>query len=184
MGRVIIYTYSCDSCKSNFKHPDQVLHLKGELLDGDDNVFYEEQPDIYVCRKCFAEKILKYTKSSKTCEVTPNRKEKEVVEQVVEDISYVTLRRINNEDDENEFIQYLGHVSKDNFKKIYRDELIGTYYPIEEQIDFDVCTCDDQEIDIINKAFAGIPQIKRTVCLVDKQNNLAYIDKSLLLKED
>lgn len=185
MGRVIIYTYSCDSCKSNFKTPDQVLHLRGELVDGDDNVFYEEQQDTYLCKKCFAEKILKY-KSGKTCEITNRKIEKieEKIEEIIDNPEYITLRRINDEDDEAEFIQYLGHVSKTNFEKVCNKNLIGCYYPIEDAVDFDICTCDEQQIEVIYTVFAGIPQIKSMVCLVDKQNNLAYINKTTFLSED
>jgi len=182
MGKNIIYTYSCDSCKTNFNSPDEVLSLHGDIRNGEEKVILTDSHTIMMglfCKQCFIDKILGRNPEDRTmCANNLINIEQEKIDEIfVDNSEYITLRKIETIKDEDEFIKELGHVSRDNFKKLYNLSLIGCYYPIEEPCTFkpDTGLCD---VTLIYAAFAGIPQTKIIKAYVLTQ--FAYAEKSLL----
>lgn len=178
MGKNVIYTYSCDDCEKNFNTPDEVLSLHGDIKNGEDKIFIDSvvEKDKIFCKNCFINKILGQDK--KTCNTNTKQEivKKEVKIKPV--VDFVVLRKIETIEDENVFIEYLGHLSRENFAQIYKKSLIGCYYPIEDSIDFNVYDS-ECEIDVIYKAFAGVPQIKKVMAFLTNQS-FAYTDKNNL----
>jgi hypothetical protein len=179
MGKNIIYTFSCDKCKKIFKDPKDVMRLKGSIMDGEDETIYIEKTDgECFCKECFINRIFKTESKRLVCE--NNIQITDTIPEEVPTAEYATLLKIVTEKDELTFIQFLGHVSKENFNKLCNKSLIGAYYPVEECVEIDLLSCYNSPIQLVYKMFAGIPQIKTVDAYVDDNNNVAFILKSQL----
>lgn len=187
MGKNISYTYNCDNpkCNKTFKSSKDVMRLDDRIVDGEDQVIFAEgERDKYFCRDCFINRITLGKKIiTDVCkeEIKEEINSAEVLDCV--DKEYTTLLKINNEADELTFIQFLGHLSKENFNKLFKKSLVGSYYPVEGNTDIQVNfnNCYNADISVIHTMFAGIPQIKTVKeAYVDDVDGVAFILKSEL----
>lgn len=182
MGKNIIYTYSCDNCKADFKSPDDVISVEGKLVNGEGEELFSDvlkNGDI-LCKKC----LIGIINNSLICEIIEDIKDNVTIKKIEKPKEeFITLRRIETLKDEDTFIGHIGHLSRENFEKIYSKSLLGCYYPTDEEfnnMDF-IQTCDEN---VIYKVFAGIPQIKTFKLYFGKDRSLAYANKSILLDEN
>lgn len=170
MGKNIIYTYSCDSCNIDFSSPDDVLCIE-KITNGVGDIVFDDLSQM-LCKNCL---VNIFTKNKKVIDIV------KVVEfsNAISD-SYKVLRKIDSVDDEDEFITFLGHLSRENFFKIHNKSLIGCYYPTEEEyLTESLSNCYRTEINVIYKALAGIPQLKKISVLVNNMLKTAYINTDL-----
>lgn len=170
MGKNIIYTYSCDSCNIDFSSPDDVLCIEN-ITNGVGDVIFDNLGQM-LCKNCLVNIITK-NKTDVICTTTS-----EIINTT--SCEYKVLHKIDNDQDEAAFIEFLGHLSKENFIKIYNKSLITCYYPTEEEpTSSDLSNCYQTEIKVIYKALAGTPQIKTIKSFVNNILKTAYISKEL-----
>ena len=179
MGKNVIYSYSCDKCSKIFKSPKEVMRLDTQLLDGENEMLYDEQEwDKFFCKDCFINRLFGVSKTIVCENKIIETDQVEINETPV--IEYSTLLKINSEKDELTFINFLGHLSKESFNKLYNKSLIGVYFTVEGCVDVNLNECYSGEIKIIDKMIAGIPQIKTVNAYINDENNIALVSKSLL----
>jgi len=170
VGKVTIY--QCDYCNQNYNSPSQVMSIDGDILDGNDTVIIEESKGKLICIKCLIDKL-------------QSIKDFIVDETVEEEIglppNWKLLKKISTKKEEEDFINLIGHVSRDSFDKVYNKSLIGHYYPLElddgENIDVDDFG-KKRIVDVIYKVFASIPQVKKMSVLANSEN-FAIADETL-----
>jgi hypothetical protein len=182
MGKNVIYTYSCDNCKADFKSPNDVISINGFIVNGENERIYLDlinQTDV-LCKRCFAN-IITQGVACKVIEPPPVVIPKQEIPK--EDIDYVTLRKIETNKDEQEFVKELGHVSMENFRKLCSLNLIGCYYPIDEPCALQSPCPYECDATVIYAALAGIPQTKTTKVFYDNKSPFAYIERSKLGSE-
>lgn len=160
MGKQTVYI--CDECKKQFKNKKEVFKIKGDITDGEDNIIVEKNLDDIFCLDCLINKV----KSDN------QKKSKEKISENIED--YTLLKKINTPEDEAEFIQYLGFVSSESFKKIYNKSIYNCFYPIENDSIVSLFN-NREEVNLIYKVLAGIPQIKTQEIFVDDDSNFGFI---------
>jgi len=160
MGKQTVYI--CDECKKQFKNKKEVFKIKGDITDGEDEIIIEKNLDEIFCIDCLVDKI-KYNEI---------KVPKEQISDNLED--YTLLKRISTPNDEIEFIQYLGFVNIESFKKTYNKSIYNCFYPIENDSVVSLFN-NREEVDLIYKVLAGIPQIKKQEVFVDDESNFGFI---------
>jgi len=187
MGKVTVY--QCDYCDSKYELPSQVMTINGRILDGDGTVIYHGSREKFICHKCISFKIPSSDLISETNndlnDLSDFEDSNEETDMVFDDEKeYIFLKRISDEKEESEFINVIGHVTRESFNEVYNSSLIGCYYPInpedEETPDTDSFN-DIKKVSIVYKVFASIPQVKELeVILSDDDVDFAIIEKDLL----
>jgi len=186
MGKVTVY--QCDYCDSKYELPSQVMTICGHILDGDGAVIYHGSKEKFICHKCVSFKIPSGDFSDETNDNLndlsdfENSNEEHMV--FDNEKEYIFLKRISDEKEENEFINVIGHVTRESFNDVYNSSLISCYYPInpedEETPDTDSFN-DIKKVSIVYKVFASIPQVKELeVILSDDDGDFAIIEKNVL----
>jgi hypothetical protein len=172
MGKKIIF--ECDQCGKEYHSSNQVLILDGIIYNGNDEIIYKDNKKKIICQSCISKICSCDTIDNEECVIPQD----EVDEQELDLADKTVLRKIENIKDEDTFITYLGHITREQFQKSFNKSLIGMYYPTEEEIgDININSCCNRNLSVIYKVFAGIPQIKEIECIV-------YKDKALANKKD
>lgn len=193
MGRQIIYTYQCDKCKTVFNSPNDVMVLKGSILNGDDEKIIEGNNEIdeYYCEKCF--KKIYIDRTEKFENVCTEELEDDEQDNISYDNSilenYIILKKIDNKKELETFISYLGHPSLETFQKIYKtpETLLNAYYPIdiEDAPEINLKNmCYLKEINVIKHVLAGIPQITTLKAQTNKSEDIAIIERKIFVSKE
>lgn len=182
MGKIIVYM--CDFCESTFKDPNQIIIINGKVFNGDEKKIYENNEKA-VCSNCikevlFENNVCNYQNNGKI-EIGDTDSEIKETKDIINYDDHVFLYKIENENEEQSLIEYLGHVSKDNFNKLYNKSLIGCYFPLDEK-DTTLDFCKNRKIKIIYNVFAGVPQVREFDCITTIDEKYALILKSEMVE--